>query len=176
MPRKNFELYLSAFAVFISFIAAALSWWQLDIARQHNRISVRPAIVITPYLEGNNGRNGVYLTNQGLGPAILKSMKIVVDGREFSGLEKSHWIEALRQAGTEPICYKHGWPTQDAMIKVGEEEILLSPTSADLPACKLEAIILLMKKDIAITIHYESLYGEVFVAKGSTKMNVDFPQ
>jgi hypothetical protein len=114
MAAKRIELYISLSAVAISLFALALSWWQLEVGREHNRLSVKPLVVITPHLEGPGGRNGVYLSNQGLGPAVLKSMKVVVAGQSFEGLGKSRWKEILKAADTDPFCYALGWPTPEA--------------------------------------------------------------
>jgi hypothetical protein len=56
-------------AVLISIIAAVFAWKQVEISRTHNQLSVMPILQITPYLEGKGGRNGLYLSNDGLGPA-----------------------------------------------------------------------------------------------------------
>ena len=173
--RKNIELYLSTFAVLISFVAAGFSGWQLKDAREHNRLSVKPIINITPYLEAEGGRSGVYISNQGLGPALIKSMNVTVDGETFGGQAQNVWPDILSRAGTEPLCYKHGWQIQGSVLKVGEEEAILAPTEADLPYCNALAMIFQLQKDITIKINYESIYKESFVAIGSTKMNINFP-
>lgn len=176
MTRKNIELYLSLFAVAISFIAAALTWWQVEIGREHNRMSVRPLINITPYLEGEGKRRGVYISNQGLGPAIITSIEVTVNGETFSGLGESQWKSVLSTAETIPLCYKSGWPIQGSVLRPGEEETLLAPTDAYLPICDIELVNFHFKKDVSISIGYESLYNEKFVAKGTTQINMDLIQ
>lgn len=80
----------------------------------------------------------------------------------------------LRQAGTDPLCYKHGWPTQNSVLKVGEKEALLAPTDVVLPTCNSLAMIFQLQKYVIIKINYESLCNESFVVTGPTKVNIDF--
>lgn len=40
-------------------------------AQKHNRVSVAPLLQLTPYAEGKTGKNGIYLSNVGLGPAVI---------------------------------------------------------------------------------------------------------
>lgn len=47
----------------------SISEWQFKDTREHNKLSVKPIINITPYIEAEGGRYGVYVSNQGLGPA-----------------------------------------------------------------------------------------------------------
>lgn len=175
MPKSSIELSASLFAVVISGVALGLSWWQLEISREHNRISVQPVIAITPYLEGPSGRNGVFLANQGLGPAKLTSFNVTVNGQTFEGLGRNQWPEVIRKAGSEPSCFKHGWPVYSSVLKAGEEEVLLAPSLANLPGCKAIAILFQLQKDVNIEIGYESFYGEAFETNGSVRMNLDFP-
>lgn len=56
----------AALALPISILAAVFTWQQLEIGREHNRLSVAPILHITPYLEGIGGKNGFYMTNEGL--------------------------------------------------------------------------------------------------------------
>lgn len=175
MLRKNIELSLSIFAVIVSFVAVGFSWWQLEVARQHNRISVKPVIAFSQYLEGPGGRNGMFVSNQGLGPAKLKSLEVTVDGKVFSGLGQNRWPDVIRQAGSTPRCFKQGWPTKDAVLKAGEEKVLLAQSKAALPICDVATMFFYLDKDITIVIGYESFYGKVFEARSSTKMSVGFP-
>ena len=171
---KQIELYLSSIAIVISFSALSLSYWQFADGREHNRKSIQPMLVITPYLEGSGGRNGVYLSNPGLGPAILKDFTVTSNGITYGGLGKSHWKEVLRKLGLEPDCFKHGWPTERAIINVGEEEVLLAPTSANLAVCNLANTVLLTQKEMLLSVDYASLYGVGFRAEASAKINADF--
>lgn len=168
------EFYISIMALLVSFFAAGFSYWQLIDARQHNRISVRPILIVTAYMEGPGGRNGVYLSNEGLGPGILTSMDVQVKGKSYAGLGKNQWVSVLNEAGTIPGCFKHGWPADGAVVQPGADLALLVPTAAKLPHCDLAAMLLQMQKVMELSLGYQSLYGEAFTSSGSAKINVDF--
>jgi hypothetical protein len=171
--KKKTERKISLSALFISFLALGLAWWQLELGRKHNKLSLKPLLTITPYSEGKDGKNGVFISNQGLGPAILKDFTVTIDGKTYKGLGENKWTEALKAAKTEPLCYKHGWPTSNSIIKVGEEIAILTPTAANIPICNLAMFVLQMGKNISISIEYESLYEEKYTVNGGTKMNFE---
>lgn len=66
-PRFSSGTLLSLAAVVISITAASISFWQLDLMREHNRLSVRPYLMITPHLTAE--KSGLYLSNEGLARA-----------------------------------------------------------------------------------------------------------
>lgn len=174
MIAKRIELIASVSAVLISLFAVGLSWWQLEVGREHNRLSVRPLVIVTPYLEGPGGRNGLYLSNEGLGPAVLKDMKAVVAGKSFGGLGMSHWRQILKELNANPLCFSQAWPTYESVLKVGEELPILSLTKADLPICGSAAFELLTQRKMSMQVDYASLYGEAFVWSGSAQVNETF--
>lgn len=170
--EKLIDRGLSTAALVIATSALFVSWWQLEITKEHNRLGVRPRVMVTPYLEGPNGRNGLYISNPGLGPAIIKSMKITAGSSTFEGVGENLWPKILKTVDINPICFARGWPNEEAVVKAGEELVLLSTTKrADLSLCALEAAKLLSKQGMIITITYESMYGEQFSFKGSTQLN-----
>jgi hypothetical protein len=101
----------------------------------------------------------------------VKSIKISFGGVTYEGLGENKWPEILTAAGGNPLCYKLGWPLKNTMLKTDAEELLLAPTAANIPFCKLEAYNLIMEKDFSIEIEYESLYEESYTFLGSSKMN-----
>ncbi|WP_312244293.1 hypothetical protein [Stutzerimonas nitrititolerans] len=150
---------LSICAILVSVLALCISLWQGVVAREHNRLSVSPKLIGTPALEGKGGKNGLYLSNVGLGPAIVQQAKLVVNEREFD-FTKNPWPEILSVVGVERLCFSTSWLPVGSTVKSQEVVSLLSVTRADLGACYLEAMKLISGNEIAIEIKYESMYGE----------------
>lgn len=151
----------AALAVCISIIAAVFAWQQVGISRTHNQLSVIPILQITPYLEGKSGRNGLYLSNDGLGPAIIKGFSVRSGGVVASGFESDRWTEVLATTVANPACFATGWPKGETTLKAGIEVPLVFATKAEgAEVCLVELVKLIGGNPIEIGIEYESIYGE----------------
>ena len=67
--------------VFIAFIALLLALWEGYQNRRHNILSMKPNL----YFEGHSVIDapiGLFLVNGGVGPAIILSSRLCVDGVE----------------------------------------------------------------------------------------------
>lgn len=159
--HRMFRLLVVALPLGISLAAAVFAWQQVEVSRDHNRRSVIPILQATPYLEGRGGRNGIYLSNDGLGPAILKGFSVKSGGVVASGFDSDRWPEILAASALTPTCFATAWPKGEVALKPGSELVLLRSTSADnAEHCLLEVAKLISGSPIEITIDYESIYGE----------------
>lgn len=70
--KVSYSNIASTIALVASILAVVFSWQQNNITKEHNRLSVKPILQLTPMVEGDNKRIGLYLSNVGLGPAIIK--------------------------------------------------------------------------------------------------------
>lgn len=151
----------SAAAVLISITAAVFAWQQVEVGRVHNRLSVTPILQITPYLEGKSGRNGLFLSNDGLGPAIVKSFEVRSNGITASGFGADRWDEIIATTAANPLCFGRGWPKGETTLKAGSEVPLVYVTKAEgAEGCMAELVKLVGGSAIEIEIGYESIYGE----------------
>jgi hypothetical protein len=145
---------------------AALYW-----TRHYAELSVQPYITVTPYLEGPGGRNGLYISNAGNGPARITSIDVTVDGRTFHGPGDSPWPSIERDIGVEG-CFKRGWPEGETVLRAGDQVTFLTETRATgVPACQLAVLKLLTQSDMKYTIHYASMDDLNFVFEGHAKVN-----
>lgn len=86
--------------VIIAVCAVVVSVWQgrisekhLEIAREHNQLSVRPYLdFFSSWASDSTWR--LSLMNEGIGPAIIKSTTLTYDGKTYS-----HWDAVLDAAG-----------------------------------------------------------------------------
>lgn len=159
-------------AVSISIFAAVFAWQQVELTRNHNRKSVTPILQITPYMEGKNHRNGLYLTNDGLGPAVIKSFSVRSGGILAKGFESDRWGEILSAKNLNPTCFATGWPKSEVAIRPGIEITLLSLTNAEgMDICRLDLLKLIAGSPIEIDVEYESIYGEVKHLQANSKIS-----
>lgn len=166
------ERLISLAALAVAFGALCVSLWQINMARQHNVLSVRPYLMVTPHLAGAGGKNGLYLTNEGMGLGTLTSMSISVSGRTYTGLGKNQWPQILRDMGLEPLCFSIAWPTKTAALRPDIEIEILGASRGYDPDCKAALATFLTRKDILIELRYTSLYDEEYVFSGTGFMNL----
>lgn len=143
----------------ISALALAVSLWQGWISREHNRLSVKPYVQVTPYLEGANKRIGLYISNYGLGPAVIEKASLSLDGKSYD-LTQDIWQTALKNINIDDLCFKKSWLPIDSILSNGEEISLLNLSETQSPSCLIEAINLMSNHNITITLKYKSLYEE----------------
>ncbi|QJI30096.1 hypothetical protein HKK55_15775 [Pseudomonas sp. ADAK18] len=170
-PIPSSGTVLSIVAVVISIAAASIAYWQLDLMREHNRLSVRPYLMITPHLTAEKA--GLYLSNEGIGPGIITSFKIRVADEQFDGLGDSRWPAVLKKARLNPECFSKGWPTQGAAVRPGNEIAILAPTKSTLfgALCLVQMSLFLQKNEVFADMEYESLYKERFTFSAPLKIN-----
>ena len=159
----------STIALVASILAVIFSWQQNNITEEHNRLSVKPILQITPMVEGDNKRNGLYLSNVGLGPAIIKGFEVRTKSHNISGFESDKWDIVLKAVSLRADCFATGWPTDNATVKADDEIPLLSITNSDnRDRCLLEMIGLVGGEEINITVTYQSIYGDTYVEHATT--------
>jgi hypothetical protein len=165
---------ISTLALIISFGALIVSTLQYFVVRKHHRLSVRPHVVITFTLEGGTGeKNGIYLANPGLGPAIMKALSVEVGATSYDAMDKRVWRRVFRDLALVPGCFRQGWARPGNALKAGEELPLLTITHANPPVvdgqpCPIELLKFLKAEGLKIRMQYESMYGEPYEAVGES--------
>jgi hypothetical protein len=150
----RFDLLIAVSALLISTIAALAS------VLQTRAIQDQYAAAIWPYLSVDStvNVNGVTLdlTNDGLGPALIRSGQLYLDGRSVSG-----WEEAMRIIFNDPKLHvpKHAVASAhmsslnaSTTIRPGDSHRLLSITLS-----KGVPITTLLRHEVAIDVCYCSL-------------------
>ena len=96
MPREpiKVEIYENGikswapyFALAVSLVAVFISIWQGFKTQQHNRKVVMPQVVTYTTNDPFNTDWGIFLQNEGLGPAFIDFHKVTLDGKEMTGFE-----------------------------------------------------------------------------------------
>jgi hypothetical protein len=83
------DLIIALCALMISSVAACASWWQARLlVGQTEVLQEQLGAQVWPYVSDSEGINGntvkIQLRNDGLGPAIMRSFSISVDGKDQS--------------------------------------------------------------------------------------------
>lgn len=152
----------STVATVIAIAAIALGIADSMQTRAHNRLSVKPYLVVdySNAVRGTETTIVVEVSNEGVGPAIIRRMEIVLPD-ELGGGSYPDWsraVDALRASGAVVLSYWNYEGGEALGIQRSREliRILLEDDAPpDLPA-KIDAI--------DIRVHYESIYGEEFQA------------
>ena len=111
-PRKRNRRFIATWVnILISICALCVSGWAVWVAidsaratREHNKLSVRSHISLSFY--ANDKGAGVLRTVSGLGPAIINSFDVTVDGKQVNT-----WEQVLKALGIPEIMYhpQSGW-------------------------------------------------------------------
>jgi hypothetical protein len=159
---------ISTLALIISFGALLVSSLQYCAVTKHYRLSVRPHVVPNFVLEGGKDeRNGIYIANPGLGPAIIKAISVEVGGKSYDATDKRVWQNAFRDLTIVPGCLRRGWVESGNALKSGDEWALLTITHANPPvvggySCHIQLLKFLKAEGLKVRVQYESMYGEPY--------------
>ena len=145
--------------------ALALAWaiWQGSESRKHDRLSVRPRLDFdVRSIQGEPIR--VWFENQGLGPAIVRKLELVVDGnRRFSLSHHSGYEQAFSAVGIKDPnsnCLAIG---SELCFAPGKPRTLIEFSKTD---SESRVTILQGLSRIRFSALYESMYGESFEVSG----------
>ncbi|QKZ16159.1 hypothetical protein [Streptomyces chartreusis] len=147
------ESVVAACAVVIAVASLAVSVYEARATRQHNRHSVRPILQLQRGMSKGQ-KAGIKLINSGLGPAVVVSSTLTVDGHVIGAWNKAGADRARAGLVVRPYAVTF---TETHTIATGYEGFLLSvdPYEPDAHAEFLD----LMTRRLQLEIRYESLYG-----------------
>ncbi|MGS0897164.1 hypothetical protein ACVBGC_32205 [Burkholderia stagnalis] len=144
----------------LSLAAAAVSAWFAHVAISSNERIYRPYVVATQQFDASGKKIGIYLSNAGLGPAILKDIVVTVGDKRYSGPGTSIWPRFASDMGVaDQPCFRSSWPRPDDAMKAGEDLPLFALSDFAPPECRLTMLKLLTTRDISIEVKFESVHG-----------------
>lgn len=157
-----------AVAVVVSLCALLLTVYTAWLSRRHNLISIRPRLASfvqnglgnepegDPYL-----RIDVGLTNTGLGPALISSYELLVDGVPVPADEPEIMFASIRAVMAEdyihPLC-SFGSLKKGYVMAVGER-FPVAVLAIRRPSPGIKAAM----KRFHLRVRFLSLYGESFI-------------
>ena len=157
--RGRAQLIISIVAIFISLAAFVTAARQGIETRRHYHLSTRP--ILSFRWSFGEPFKGLELTNFGLGPALLDSFELYVDGKHFVRKNDVLWLEALRECGISGP-FKVWVPAESgSVVPPGavQQVVGLSKEAYDEAAWNA-----LNEKGgkIGIKLRYSSVYGEMW--------------
>jgi len=145
----------------VALLALFLAIYEGKQSRKHYRMSLKPVLV----LETSKGNNPTYavvkLVNSGLGPAIIKSMKVFLSGKQLDGNLEENLEKAIGQ------CIAGLCTQQNATSIINPGYVLRSSQESHLVKIVLASDEKCSPKELAeklnvidVAVEYESFYGE----------------
>jgi hypothetical protein len=138
-------------------LALILTIWQGILTRSHDRLSVKPLLSFTlATMNLENHPVGIFLRNDGLGPAVIRKVSV------FNGMKVASGKAALREI-IIPIAteleimgqVQHFWVDPGYGLQAGSSIKMLWVYPG---AAEMQMIGLMAK--INIRLEYESIYGD----------------
>lgn len=156
-------------AMFIALCSLVVSVWSVFEMRLNYRLSVKPALTIKTQAIPN-GPISITIRNNGLGPAIVRSHSVRIDGRViYDASSMQDWDnDALKSvlSKLDMGTYLFNWAAigTGSAIPTKEDQIIFSVESKD-PDYFYgpESDLFKTTKRIKVRVIYESMYGEKFL-------------
>ena len=148
----------------IAVCALGLSLWQGYQQRVQNHVAVEPRINAYFKLDGKTDQNGLYVFNNGLGPAYVESLEVTVAGKPVMENSYGQFGGAVQSMRLETDCLTIGGPRANDSLKLGEEIGLVEISKNAPSACALTKLLLGAKiqQHLDFTLIVKSIYGDRF--------------
>lgn len=147
-------------SVVIAVCALGLTVWQAAITRRHNRLSVTPHLTTWTQSEQVTGRYSVEILNNGIGPALIKSFSVQVDGQPIGG-EGPEPIEKALKVLFPQYSFRssQAYMARGYMMSAKEARSLVAVEFFGERFPRQEEVDHAMKRT-RLLIEYESIYGD----------------
>ena len=145
------ETFIAIAALVVSVSAVVVGLYEASLQRAHDRAEVWPHLELSTYsmMKGAELR----LENAGIGPAIVHSIVVTVDGHA-----RHNWSEVVEAiTGKKPDVLENS-TAADRAIRAGDRVTLVGVPAAELPPGMWEYI-----KRVGVRVCYSSVFGESWV-------------
>jgi hypothetical protein len=120
------ETFIAVAALIVSVSAVVVGIYEASLQRHHDRAEVWPHVEIQVVTKSTGAT--IMLENTGIGPAIVQSVVVTVEGHP-----RSNWKEVLRTLnGVEPAQFENSSAVQHG-LRPGDRLTLLGLPVADMP-------------------------------------------
>ena len=154
--KLSIDSRVSFVATFIALMALFFSILDHYQNRKHNKKTVTPILIIE--VQEVNSRYGIFLSNQGYGPAIIDSCIIFYDNIKMD--DEDPWSEVFKTHFLIPLDFviESNPISNGLVVKSGETKLAWGAKTTDLQGNRhlLQNSI----KHISIRIHYHSIYDD----------------
>jgi hypothetical protein len=148
------ETFIAVAALVVSLSAVIVGIYEAALQRAHDRAEVWPHLELSTYVTPRGAE--VRLENGGIGPAIVHSVIVTVDGRP-----RHNWDEVVEAiTGKRPSGLENSTAAEHA-IRAGDRLILVGVPAAFLPPGLWDYI-----KRVGVRVCYSSVFGESWILEG----------
>ena len=162
-------VYFSLFSLYVAIMAARFLRRQMtaaeeqaEIARQHNRLSVRP--IIYTWIRSRGKEVWVEVENNGIGPAILTDVRIEGPNRFAMSVGYEANAQVLGTMGfrnfTTGKILEQTEPGFPFALKPGASLILLRIEGIAWDTDQADSFAANLRAQFSLCVDYESMYGE----------------
>lgn len=137
-------LIIALTAVVVSVWQGQLSQRQLEIALEHNKLTVRPYLEFVKNIDGSNNLMEITLANQGYGPAVVENIIIRYKNNEYDAWNPV--LDAAQENNNIRQIYNY---SEGSVVAPGTDRTILRLKSEN------------ETKGISVLIRYRSIYQEL---------------
>jgi hypothetical protein len=120
------QTFVAVAALIVSVTAVVVGFYEASLQRRHDRAEVWPHLEISTFVVPDGA--AIKLANTGIGPAIVKSISVEIDGKP-----QRNWDNALRTLlGRNPSPHSSSTVTEHA-FRAGDEVTLVGIPKSDMP-------------------------------------------
>lgn len=142
------ETFIAVAALFVSVSAMVVGIYEAALQRAHDRAEVWPHVELETFTNPQGAT--VVLENGGLGPAVIKSIVITVDGKS-----RRDWPDVLQALlGSVPAAFSNR-TVVDHALRAGEQATLLALEAKDLPPKFWPTV-----QRVGVAVCYASVFGD----------------
>ncbi|HEY6924688.1 MAG TPA: hypothetical protein VI653_14540 [Steroidobacteraceae bacterium] len=142
------ETFIAVAALVVSISAVVVGIYEASLQRNHDKAEVWPHLELATYVMPRGGV--LRLENTGIGPAIVHSIVVTVDGRVYHD-----WGGVLEALFGKRVALLETSTVAEHALRAGDQVTLVAVRAADLPPGFWTYV-----KRIAIRICYGSVFDE----------------
>ncbi|MGQ5524137.1 hypothetical protein ACUHMQ_12855 [Chitinimonas sp. PSY-7] len=156
---------IAASAALIALCSFYVAKKQAELAREHNRLSVRPFLGIYRKEFGNHPIE-YSVENRGIGPAVIKRFHVLIDGKEVIAPHGNYIHAAMDMLGLDRNEVSGHLLGVNEVLKAGQEVVLVQFPNSDTNK-SLHKELLGKLPRMKFKILYESIYEEKYEYEGN---------
>ncbi|WP_145569248.1 hypothetical protein [Yersinia mollaretii] len=153
-------------ALIVAVVSLGYTAYQVHILIKHNHVSVEPRITAYQMLSPSDDKVGVYVVNNGLGPAFFEHLSVYIDGVDIKGKEilstKSKFYPAIELMGLKPDCFIFTEPDRNHSIAINEEVALIKIKASNGMCDKELKLFMEQHHRLDFQMDFKSIYHDKF--------------
>lgn len=143
------ETFIALAALVVSLSAVAVGIYEASLQRAHDRAEVWPHVEVGTFTTPTDAT--LYLENTGVGPAVINSIVITVDGKA-----RHNWGDVVTALFGDAAPVRFGHETVlDHSLRAGDKVAVLVLPAASIPPGFWEQI-----RRVGVTVCYASVFGD----------------